>query len=70
MEELTKLYEHRLKELNKALEITQEAIWLLQVATDLTEAFKKRLGNDFVKREIRIKRKLFPGQAHKMTSED
>lgn len=67
LEELTKLYEHKLKELKKALEITQEAIWLLQVATDLTEAFQQRLANDFAKREIRIKRKLFPGQAHQST---
>ncbi|MFJ7933485.1 ribonuclease H-like domain-containing protein [Sporosarcina sp. NPDC096371] len=61
LEELAKLYEHKLKELKKALDTTQEAIWLLQVATDLTERFQVRVGKDFAKREIRIKTKLFPG---------
>ena len=67
LEELAKLYEHKLKELNNALDSTQEAIRYLKEANILTEKFRIRSGNDFLKREIRINRKLFPGQAHKST---
>ena len=67
LEELAKLYEHKLKELNKALDSTKEAIRLLKVDSDLTERFRIRSRNDFLKREIRITRKLFPGQAHEPT---
>ena len=67
LEELAKLYEHKLKELNKALDSTEEAIRLLKVDSYLTASFRIRSRNDFLKREIRITRKLFPGQAHKPT---
>jgi uncharacterized protein len=67
LEELAKLYEHKLKELKKALDMTKEAIWLLQVDSDLTEPFRVRMGNEFAKREIRINKKIFPGEAHKTT---
>jgi uncharacterized protein YprB with RNaseH-like and TPR domain len=67
LEELAKLYEHKLKELNKALDSTQEAIGYLNDDSYLTEKFRIRFGNDFSKREMRINRKLFPGQARKST---
>ena len=67
LEELAKLYEHKLKELNKALDSTEEAIKLLKTDTYLAERFRARSRNDFLKREIRITRKLFPRQAHEPT---
>ncbi|MER2088948.1 MAG: ribonuclease H-like domain-containing protein [Sporosarcina sp.] len=67
LEELAKLYEHKLKELTKALEATNEAIRLLKTDTQLSEKFRMRSGNEFKKREIRINRKLFPGQAREST---
>ncbi len=67
LEELAKLYEHKLKELKHALDATKEAIWLIKVDSDLTESFQMRAGNDFAKREIRINRKIFPGEARKTT---
>ncbi|HJF33899.1 MAG TPA: ribonuclease H-like domain-containing protein [Sporosarcina psychrophila] len=67
LEELAKLYEHKLKELNRALNSTKEAIRLLKADIYLTDSFRKRMGNDFLKREIRINRKLFPRQAHEPT---
>ena len=69
LEELAKLYEHKLKELKLALDTTEEAIWLLKVDTDLAESFRLRVGNEFAKREIRVRNKLFPGQAQKTTSD-
>lgn len=67
LEELAKLYEHKVKELNKALDSTQKAIKLLKVDPYLTERFRRRYTNDFLKREIRINGKLFPRQAHEPT---
>lgn len=67
LEELAKLYEHKLKELEKASKMAKEAIWHVQVDSDLTERFRKRARNDFEKREIRLRNKLFPGQAHETT---
>lgn len=67
LEELAKLYEHKLKELNKALDSTKEAIKLLKADSYLAERFRARSRNDFLKREIRITRKLFPRQAHEAT---
>jgi uncharacterized protein YprB with RNaseH-like and TPR domain len=67
LEELAKLYEHKLKELNKALDSTEEAIKFLKTDSYLAERFRARSRNDFLKREIRITRKLFPRQAHEPT---
>lgn len=67
LEELAKLYEHRLKELEKASEVTGEAIWHLQVDSELPERFRNRTINAFKKREIRIARKLFPGETQETT---
>lgn len=67
LEELAKLYEHRLKELEKASEVTNEAIWHLQVDSELSERFRIRTSNALTKREIRLQRKLFPGEAQETT---
>ena len=61
LEELSKLYEHRLKKLDKALRFTREAQGYIETDDDLTEKFRNRAKNDFSKRGIRIFRKLFPG---------
>ena len=61
LEELAKLYEHKLGELEKADMHTKKARKLLEKDGGLTEPFKRRARNDFLKREIRIQRKLFPG---------
>jgi uncharacterized protein len=67
LEELAKLYEHKLKELRMALDSTQAAISFLKADTNLTEKFRISSRNNFKKREIRINRKLFPGQAREST---
>ncbi|MBE1553649.1 ribonuclease H-like domain-containing protein [Sporosarcina limicola] len=67
LEELAKLYEHKVKELEKALESTKEAKRHLREESRLTEHFRKRLSDNFLRREIRIRRKLFPGEAHEPT---
>ena len=46
LEELAKLYEHKLKELEKALKYTKEAQRLLK-DTELTEQFQKAEENNF-----------------------
>jgi tetratricopeptide (TPR) repeat protein len=63
-EELAKLFEHKVKEPEKALHYTREAIRHLKREVDMTDKFKNRMGNEFMHREIRLKRKLFPGEAH------
>ncbi|MCG7333845.1 ribonuclease H-like domain-containing protein [Sporosarcina sp. ACRSM] len=68
LEELAKLYEHRLKEWGEANRVTKEAIWHLQVDPELSERFRIRASTAFAKREIRIQRKLFPGEAQETTS--
>lgn len=67
LEELAKLYEHKLKELPTALDCTKEALHFLEKDDDLTIRFRKRSRNDFLKREMRLFRKIFPGQAHEST---
>ncbi|WP_262173037.1 ribonuclease H-like domain-containing protein [Saccharococcus sp. Marseille-Q5394] len=62
-EELAKLFEHKVKELEKALYYTKEAIHTLNEDQDVTERFRVRMGNGLRHREIRLKRKLFPGEA-------
>lgn len=61
-EELAKLFEHKLKELQKALSITREAIHLLK-REKLTERFKLRMEISLANREMRLNKKLFPGEA-------
>ncbi|MCM3743054.1 ribonuclease H-like domain-containing protein [Sporosarcina luteola] len=63
LEELAKLFEHKVKEPERALYYTKEAIRALQDDHDITERFKMRMGNELRHREIRLKRKLFPGEA-------
>lgn len=62
-EELAKLFEHKMKKPEKALHYTKEAIRHLHQEPDLTSRFKIRMGNEFTHREIRLKKKLFPGEA-------
>lgn len=64
LEELAKLYEHKLKGLEEALDYTREAQRILLEDEDLTERFRKQGSKDFLNREMRIFRKLFPRQAH------
>lgn len=63
LEELAKLFEHKAKDPEKALYYTKEAIFHLRLEQDMTERFKVRMGNDFAHREIRLRKKLFPGEA-------
>lgn len=62
-EELAKLFEHKVKEPARALQYTREAMRHLKQEVDMTDKFKDRMGNEFMHREIRLKRKLFPGEA-------
>ncbi|QUW22145.1 ribonuclease H-like domain-containing protein [Sporosarcina sp. Marseille-Q4063] len=61
LEELAKLYEHKVKEFEKALLYTRRAQHLLTEDPELTDRFRARQREMFQKREIRIVRKLFPG---------
>lgn len=63
LEELAKLYEHRLKILEKAYDYTKEAQIYLKEDDNLTDRFRNRARGNFKKRETRIFRKLFPGEA-------
>ena len=63
LEELAKLFEHKVKEPEKALHYTKEAIRYLRQEKDVSDRFKLRMGNEFMNREIRLKKKLFPGEA-------
>ena len=67
LEELAKLYEHKLKDLEAAMKSTKQAQGLLKEDQDLTERFRMREENNFLKREMRLFRKLFPGEAQKTT---
>lgn len=67
LEELAKLYEHKLKDFKLALTYTKAAKRFLKYDFDLSERFRLRMGNHFAMREIRLQKKLFPGQAHKVT---
>ena len=42
LEELAKLYEHKLKELNQALQFTRDAQRLLNVDLEIAERFRNR----------------------------
>ncbi|GKV67984.1 hypothetical protein NCCP2716_04820 [Sporosarcina sp. NCCP-2716] len=67
IEELAKLYEHQVKDCTKALQLSGIAIGLLARDRSLTKPFSLRMKDSFEKREMRLKRKLFPGQAQKPT---
>lgn len=62
LEELAKLYEHRLKELSMAKEIVKQARHWIREDQTLSERFQERMEMAFAKREMRLFRKLFPGQ--------
>lgn len=66
-EELAKLYEHRLKELDAALEATVNGSRSVIEQQNLSFPFKLRMGNEFKKREIRVRKKIFPGETHEVT---
>ena len=63
LEELAKLYEHKVKDFEKALLYTRRAQQLLKEDPELTDRYRLRQKEEFQKREIRIVRKLFPGEA-------
>lgn len=67
LEEIAKLQEHKLKNLEDALKATKEAAELIDVDTYLTNRFRVRAKKEFQKRELRLRRKLFPGQAQEVT---
>ncbi|MFD1928176.1 ribonuclease H-like domain-containing protein [Sporosarcina siberiensis] len=62
LEELAKLFEHKLKNLDLALMFTKKAIGYISSDTKLTKKFRASADFEFRKREIRILRKLFPGE--------
>lgn len=70
LEELAKLYEHKLKDLKLALKHTVRGQSLLKTNQEITMQFRKREENNFLKREMRLRRKLFPGEAQKKTGND
>lgn len=61
LEELAKIYEHRLKDFALALAYTEKGLNLLKVDSTLTVPFRNREEINFLKREMRLRRKLFPG---------
>lgn len=67
LEEIAKLQEHRLKNVEEALTITKKALELVDVDEYLTKRFRARTKKELLKREMRLLKKLFPGQAQKMT---
>lgn len=67
LEELAKVNEHKLNDWEAALAFTRKAQGLLVEEPDLTTPFRKRGKNNFLKREMRLLRKLFPGEAQKTT---
>ncbi|PIC63183.1 exonuclease [Sporosarcina sp. P13] len=60
-EELAKLYEHQLKNLTHAYERIHSGKMLLKKQRDLPKRFIDRMESNFLKREIRVQNKLFPG---------
>jgi len=62
LEELAKLFEHRLKNLEHALKFTKKARGYIESDANLTMKFRVRANLEFTRREIRIFSKLFPGE--------
>lgn len=58
LEEIAKLYEHKIKDLDQAKIATEEAIALIEVDEYLTTRFRARTKNAFHKRENRLQKKL------------
>ena len=70
LEELAKLFEHKLKGLEEALKYTRRGqSWLVKDA-NLTERFRMRQTENFKRREERVLRKLFPGEPQDATPID
>ncbi|BAQ10952.1 exonuclease [Bacillus sp. OxB-1] len=67
LEELAKLQEHKVKELESAMGNTKLALQYVQEDRELSRKFRNRAGNELRKREIRLARKLFPGEAQEPT---
>lgn len=67
LEEMAKLYEHKFKDCSKALQLSSVAKGLLSKDQSLTLPFSKRMSFEFEKRELRLKRKLFPVQTKHST---
>lgn len=61
LEEMAKLLEHRFKQFPEALEMTEKAQRLLSSDGTLTKKFREREIERFAKREIRLRKKIFPG---------
>lgn len=70
LEELAKLYEHKLKNLDEALKFTRKALSFIETDNELTKRFRVRAERDFLKREMRLLRKIFPGEAQETTRSD
>lgn len=68
-EELAKLYEHKLKDFPLAVDRINKGKSLLEQQNKLSKRFIDSMQSAFSKREIRVKKKLFPGQAQKPTRE-
>ncbi|MGG0642781.1 ribonuclease H-like domain-containing protein [Sporosarcina gallistercoris] len=67
LEEMAKIYEHKNKDCTKALQLCGVAKGLLSRDGSLNSPFSVRMTKEFTKREMRLKRKLFPGQAQDST---
>ncbi|MBD7906920.1 ribonuclease H-like domain-containing protein [Sporosarcina gallistercoris] len=67
LEEMAKIHEHKNKDCTKALQLCGVAKGLLSRDSSLTASFSMRMIAEFTKREMRLKRKLFPGQAQDST---
>lgn len=63
LEEIAKLEEHQFKNHKIALTTTQQAITLIETDEHITEKFRLRMKKDLAKREMRLQKKLFPGQS-------
>ncbi|MBB4823728.1 uncharacterized protein YprB with RNaseH-like and TPR domain [Sporosarcina luteola] len=63
LEEMAKLFEHRVRDLERALASTERAQVLLNKDPELARRFRERMKEKFGKREIRLLGKIFPGQA-------
>lgn len=58
LEEVAKLYEHKIKNLENALDATEEALSFVDVDEHITTRFQIRMKQELLKREARLERKL------------
>ncbi len=63
LEEVAKLQEHRFKDFKAALAVTEQASLLVTADDTLTHRFRLRMQKEFAKREMRLRKKIFPGKA-------